>query len=134
MINSTYKPNNISEFEASKLNANFQGISGICIAGQSLNLDLTMTEDHLITGVQLLAKGSNFGDRITLQVVHPVYGVVNQFASDWQVCSDSEIKLDKEVIYPAKLFTGLILRVLYVSTGSIPVQVLVNYDLHKVLI
>ena len=128
MINSTYNPMNISDLEKGKLNFNGQKIQGTCVAGGSVNVDLTLTDDHLMTGASLQLSGNNPGDSIQFQIVHPVAGVLNQFI-DWYAK-----EFDKEMNYPAKIPAGLILRLVYNSTGASNVDIFINYSLHKVLI
>ena len=38
-----------------------------------------------------------------------------------------------QVPYPAKVYAGLYLRLIYTSTGASNVAVAINYSLHKVL-
>ena len=132
-INTTYKPSKVSDFEASKLNANYQSIQGTCTAGTIKNLDMVLTDDHLISGMEVTARGSNFGDTISFQVLMGAT-VVNQFVTNWGVCTDTQVKIAKEIAYPAKLYAGLTLRVVYTSTGTVDVNIIINLDLHKVLI
>ncbi len=128
MINSTYDPCNVKDFEKTKLSFNGQKVHATCPAGQSINLDLVMTDDHLLTGAAVSLTNNIESDCIKFQVVHPTYGVVNQFI-DWYAR-----EFDKDLSYPAKLPAGLTLRVVYTSTGALPVEVYINHILHKVMI
>lgn len=141
--NTTYKPTRVIDFEAAKLNADFQSIQGTAAAGVSTNFDLVMTNDELITGMEVIAMNSTFGDTITFQLLagtaYTAYGyaatqVLNQFVTNWGVCTDSQKKISKEIDYPAKFITGTVVRVVYKSYGTTPVNLIINLDLHKVLV
>ena len=137
--NTTYKPLCISDFEASKLNFNAQGVSVTATAGVVTNLDYTLLDDCLITGCWLLISGATIGDKIAFQVVDGSGAfsgtpgtVLNQFVSNWYLstCVDTQFDMD----YPAKIYTGLTLRLVFTSTGSTNVSIAANYKLHKVLV
>jgi hypothetical protein len=130
--NTTYSPGKLSDFEATKLNYNGQSASATVSAGQSANIDLTLADDHLLTGGWLLISGGNPGDTCTFQVVHPVVGVVNQFITEWKMPASCFTPI--MVPYPAKIYAGLTLRLVYTSHGTQDLYVAINYDLHKVLI
>lgn len=138
--NTTFKPAKVSDFEASKLNFNGQGLIGTAIAGQSTPLDFQITDDCLLTGAILLSKNSVFGDHINLQIVDvdgllaPAGTVLNQFVTSWYLADDIQKQLDMQVAYPAKIYAGLYIRVVYISTGNNDVDLAINYTLHKVLI
>ena len=145
MINSTFNPTTTAEFDKTKIATNDQSASGLCLAGQSVNIDLTMTDDHLLTGLKVLAKGSNFGDTLTLQIVDvvgtlpngmsfPPNTILNQFGTSLPVGDDEEEKFNEESEYPAKILAGMTIRCIYSSTGTSNVQVASLYKLHKVLV
>jgi hypothetical protein len=145
MVNSTYNPNNASEFEKTKLTANNTGATGTAIAGQTTSIDLDLTDDHLMTGIQLIAKGSVFGDKVDMMVIAkssplpngapiPTNVPLAQFGTNVYLDEDSQMKFNEEARYPAKILAGMTLRIDYHSIGSADVQVAVNYRLHKVLI
>ena len=144
MINSTYNPARIGDFDKNRLQVNDQCAMGTAIAGQSTSIDLAITDDHLLTGIQVLAKGTVFGDTITMEVVDvmgtlpnglsfPPNSVLNKFGTTLGIVDDTELKFNEESEYPAKIFGGLVLRVIYNSTGASNVAVEINYKLHKVL-
>ena len=134
-VNTTYKPNHTLQFQADCLNFNGQSVFTTCVDSQTITADITMTDDHLLTGGNFLVKGGKFGDRVKLQVVHPVAGVVNQFVTDFGVQSDSEFQFSLNLEYPAKIFAGLKLRVSYTSTSEVGTRnICLNYMLHKILI
>lgn len=145
MINSTYDPTNVSDFEKTKIQANNMGSLGTIPAGTTASLDLDLTDDNLLTGLQILAKGSNFGDSLKLEVVDkagtlpngmafPPNTVLKVFGNNIYLGDDNQMKLDEKSDYPAKVFAGLTFRVIYTSTGSTDVQLIANYHLHLVLV
>ena len=127
MLNSTYDVMNINTFDKTKVNFNGQKMALDVPSSSTGNLDLTLTDDHFITGAQLILSGRNIDDEIKFQIL---YGstVVNQFI-DWFA-----VDLEKELLYPAKLSGGLTIRLSYKNTGNGVVKVRVNLSLHKVLV
>lgn len=132
--NTNFNPANVSEFEKTKLNKDAHGVATTVTAGTTANLDYTIADDMLISGGHsLLVRGGHQGDTISFQVVHPVAGVLLQFVTDWYVNPDVTAQQVPTSNYPAKLSTGLILRLVYTSTGTSDVWVASNYNLEKVL-
>lgn len=140
--NTTYRPARVLDFEYSKLNYNAQGVKANPTLNETTNIDLYFSDDHLITGFWVVGADVSFGDKIDLQVVDidNIFGlgagtVVNQFATNIYLPSGN-FDQQFDVAYPAKIFAGLSLRVVYhssVSTGNTP-SFAVNYKIHKVLI
>jgi hypothetical protein len=139
-INTTFNPLNISDFRKDGLNFNAQGIKSTASALTSTNIDFKISGDQLLTGAEVLCSIPVFGDSITFQVVDvdgifaPVGTVLNQFVTNWYLAPDSTRQVNLQVIYPAKIYNGLYLRLVYISTGNITIVVAVNYTLHSVLI
>lgn len=136
---STYNPDSVEQFSKKALNFNGQGIMGSALPGASTNFDYLLLDDHLITGVEYIIQSAVFGDFLTLQIVAsdtrfgvPAGTVLNQFATNWYVSSNSADEL--RVPYPAKLSAGMIIRFIYTSVGSVAVNVAVNLEIHKILI
>jgi hypothetical protein len=133
--NTTYAPTNINEFNKSCLTFSGKSVSFDCEPNETEVCDLEMTDDCLLTGGTLIVKGGNIKDNISLQVVHPTFGVVNEFVSKFGIIEDSQKQFDKQLNYPAKIFAGLKLRVSYESFNSGSTRsIVLNYDLHKVLV
>jgi hypothetical protein len=138
--NTTYNPVSVSDFEKNKLNYNGRGVSVTIPKGTSVNLDYTLTDDCLLTGVWLIIGRGNYGDSLTVQVLDlsNIYGygagaVLNTFVTNWYMPPSSATQID--IPYPAKIITGLTLRVIYTSTGTVDDPFLaINYKLHKVLV
>jgi hypothetical protein len=134
MINSTFKPTHKSQFNSS--NVNFNGLScfGSCAPSATATADLSLADDHFITGGIFIVKNGKFGDKVSLQVVHPTLGVVNQFVTDYGIIGDSQLQFTMDEDYPAKIPAGLKLRILYVATSELLTrEFCLNYTLHKVL-
>lgn len=151
MQNSTYVPKRFEDLNSDTCMLNSQGLTHTATAGVSTNLDYKLLDDHILTGLELLANSSNFGDTTTLQVVdkdlmlqgiygagittmYPAYPVLRQFGTNINLPSDTQLKINKQGVYPARIITGLYLRLIYNSTGSTDVSVAVNYVLHKLLV
>jgi hypothetical protein len=143
MINSTFNP--MSEYELSKDKLNFAGksASGILsveevngsIVANELAIDITLADDHLLFGGSLAVKGGKFGDKVSLQVVHPQVGVLNEYITDYGIVEDQQKQFDIVNKYPAKIPAGLILRVKYIPCTEPGIRsITVFYPLHKVLI
>lgn len=139
MIGSTYNPRCENDFDKTKLAFDAQGVSITCAAGVTTDLDYTLADDCLLTGLELIVNSGNYGDSVNFQVVdttgftgYPAGTVLDQFATNWNIAPVSDTQFD--VIYPAKIIAGLTLRVVYTSTGSSAVFVAINYKLHKCLV
>lgn len=157
MIQSRYKPQRVLDFEASKLNFIGTGVNGSVPYGSTTNIDYTVSDDYLLTGVGLNCQGQAFGDQVSFQVLDlsgnaqiysdasqsffsvPAGTLLNTFVSNWQLSGDWQRQVDENLPYPAKIYGGLTLRLIYTSIAkpqaiSNPcVAVGINYDLHKVL-
>lgn len=135
----TYKPTRINDFEATKLNFAAQGVAAAPTFGTTTNIDLLLTDDSLLTGAWLVVSGGTIGDYATFQVVD-ISGsftgtpntIVNTFITTWYLPVSANTQFD--VAYPAKIYAGLTLRLIYHSTGLITPFAAINYKLHKVLI
>jgi hypothetical protein len=138
--NTTYNPTNIRDFEKTKLNFDAQGVKGTLTPNTTTTLDYLLTDDCLMTGLEVIVHNGNFGDTANLQAVdttgitgYPAGTVLQQFATNWNIASDADIQID--MAYPAKIIAGLTLRVVYTSTSLLtPPFVAINYKLHKILV
>lgn len=136
--NTTFNPLRTSDFERPKLNFDAKSASATVSAGTTQNIDLQMTDDCLLTGGWLIVDGAKLGDTVSFQVVDATGAfsgtpgtVIAQYVSGWCVPKTCDTHID--MVYPAKIYTSLILRVAYTSTGTENVFVAINYKLHKVL-
>lgn len=140
--NTTFAPEQLSQFTSKGVHFNGLHTVGTATAGTTTNIDLKLTDDHLITGAVFMRKAGVWGDTVKMQVVDVDnmlgYGagtVLNQFI-DW-VLPDAPaagMEITFQVPYPAKIITGLYLRVVYTSTGANDVGVGVDWVLHKVMV
>jgi len=115
------------------------GISGTIPNGTTDNLDYKLTEDRMINAVHLMLNNHVWADTVKFQVIdidnilgYGANTVLDEFASNWNVdpalCSQSP-----EVIqYPARVVKDLYIRIVYVSTGGVDVDIKANLYLHKV--
>lgn len=135
----TFNPNKTADFERIKLTFNARGASATIPAGTTSSIDLLMTDDCLLTGAWLVTNDGNYGDSINFQIIDSAGTftgtpgtVMLQAITDWFTVPTTDVQID--MIYPAKIYTGLALRIVYTSTGSSDVFVAINYKLHKVLV
>lgn len=132
--NTIYDPKNVNEFEKQKLNKDATSVSATVPAGTTVNIDYEFAHDSLVMTSVLLVDGAERGDSVHLQVVHPVAGVVFQPITNWLI-DPTVVKQHTPIAnFPAKLFTGLKLRLVYHSTGATDVWVGFNLDKDKVLV
>jgi hypothetical protein len=132
--NTQYNPQKTSEFTKDNLQFSGQAIYFECPPSSDQHTDLQLTEDYLLTGGRLLVKGGNLEDTVFIQIVHPIYGVVNEFISGYRVASDTELQINLSLDYPAKLPAGLSIRCKYVSNAETGTRkIALNMFLHKVL-
>jgi len=137
--NTTYAPQKTADFIGTQLRFNAQGVSTTISHGTTGNLDYLLADDCLITGAWVISNNGNFGDKANFQVLDTStgtysgtpYAPLNQFISNWYFPPTTETQFD--MVYPAKIYTGMTLRLIYTSTGSSDVFVAINYKLHKVL-
>lgn len=135
-----YKPLRNEDFNANSLAFNGKGITGTAAHGTATNIDTAVTEDTVLTGGNLVLKDQCFGDTVDQQVVDkdgivaPPGTVLRQFITSWNVADD--VQIQGGIVapgYPAKIISGLYLRLVYHSTCGTDVKVAINYLLHKVL-
>ena len=132
--NTTYDPQNINLFEKGKLNKAAEGFEFTVAAGTTQNLDIAIADDALVMTSCILIDGAVKGDYWTMQVIHPIAGVVFQGVTGWRVDFTTLNQPLPKANFPAKIFAGLTLRIVYTSVGVNPVWVCVNLDKDKVLL
>lgn len=140
MINSKYAPISGDQFGAKDLNAALQGSRFTAAPGVETVNDYFIADDHLVDGAVLIALSSSLGDTVSCQVVdvNNVLGygagvVLGQYVTSWYMNPQASVQLNFKSSYPAKIYGGLFLRLKYNSVGNTPVEIIVNYILHKVL-
>lgn len=133
--NTQYSPQKTSEFVKDNLQFSGQSIYFECDPSTENSGDFYLADDYLITGGRLFVENGNLQDKIYMQVVHPLAGVVSEFISGFRIASDTTLQLDLQLEYPAKLFAGLTLRCKYISNSNIGTRkIAANLFLHKVLL
>lgn len=115
-----------------KYSASFESTSGTITAGQEQDVDLVVTKQSALNGIQLIMSGHVTGDSARLQVIYEGQ-VVNQFATDWFFAGDSEGQNPIVLPIKASILPTMSLRVKYKSTGAQDVKVFVNYFLYEEL-
>ena len=87
-------------------------LTGCFSCTNSATVDYTLTEARLLDGASYVYEGS-IGAKITLQVVHPQAGVVDEFVTDYYLLPHETIRL-----YKAKLSAGLTIRLIFTGVGE----------------
>jgi hypothetical protein len=85
-----------------------------------------LSENRIFDGVAYESIG-NWNDQITFQVVHPIGGVIDQFAYNFYVSSQPVVLR----VYKARLVSGLIMRVIYRNNGENVARFKANLFLHE---
>jgi hypothetical protein len=140
MQNSILQIQQTTQLNSKNVNCDGRGAIGTVSAGTTGNVDYTLSDDCIITGGMLRSLNSAFGDSANFQIVdvNNVLGygnnvVLNQFLTNWYMVADRQEQMNENFPYPAKIITGLVLRVVYTSTGTSDVTICANYRLHKIL-
>lgn len=100
-------------------------------------VDYTVAEERYLTGAAVKAYGAGHFDYVEFKVVAPaghaitggapVEVVLDTFAPSWGISDDLQLI----ELYKARVYAGLIIRIIYHNTTSSPVDVWVNAFLHK---
>jgi hypothetical protein len=110
------------------------GVYGVCIAGQTVDIDYTFTETLYTNGGDIVLENSVLGDWVEVHVIHPVYGAIADYVNKRYVPA-SPFGYPTPVMavhtpYAGKIPASLKLRLTYHSTGATDVKIGVNYNLH----
>jgi hypothetical protein len=117
--------------DADGFRARFKGVAGTMNYGTTTNLDYTLSEERYIDGVEILQNNAAVGDSVKFQVVHPTYGVLDEFGDSWYINASAGFQSPVILSYPAKIPAGLTIRVVYNSVGNTNVWLGANLRLHK---
>ncbi len=113
MQNSEYNPQMWHDVQAIFVKPKSIGLSGSVGAGGTTNVDLTLTDDMLIRGVEMFCNNIAFGDKVSVSVLAGA-AVVGTPITDWALSTENKfIKYD--AVAPMKLVAGLKLRFTYTS-------------------
>jgi hypothetical protein len=139
--NTKYKPSNKSQFSADDMTTDFKGIRFDVNVNTITDCDYQITDDSILDGMIVDSINHVLGDKVTFQVIDKDnilgYGanvILRQFGTDIYMTPGIVRQVDHSSEYPAKIFTGLYLRIKYTSTDiSVAPTILVRYKLHKIL-
>lgn len=101
-----------------------KGITTTIPVGTTGYAEYSPTEDQYVNGVELIVENQVSSDYVKFQVVdkdgiaYPSGTVLDEFASDWQITTDSQRQGPYILPYPALVYSWMYVRVVYVSTGS----------------
>lgn len=122
----------IDNFDSDSAESRGKGIMCTVPAGQTTNVDMTLSQYRLFSGLAFHVHNAEFGDTVHLEVCQPNGVPIQRFFDSWVV--DPAISSQGVFQYPytARLVAGLILRVVYNATavGS-DRGIGVNYFLHR---
>lgn len=141
MQNSQYKPSSRAGYSSLDLNLDFKGQKFDLSANTANNCDFLVSDDYILDGIIIDTLNHSLGDKISLQVIDKDnvmgYGsnvILKQFATDIYMTPGLTRQVDHQSVYPAKVFAGLYVRIIYTSVHeSTAPTILVRYNLHKVL-
>lgn len=111
--------------------ASCEGFADVALASQVTTIDHSLTFTKYLVGVCVLLNNHVYGDKLTFQIVHPIIGVVDEFATSWNVSSDVQNQGLFEFPLRGKLSSGLKIRLVYTSIGNQDVSVACNLILHR---
>lgn len=132
------KVRKVSDLDANRASFNIVGYRGIASVNTVTNLDWEFEEERWLSGGVLLAKGTNWGDKLSIQLIDKNnvlgYGsnvVLGEHVTDFYMITDSEFQLKLEAPYIALIPEGVFIRIKYTSTSLVdPVEVAFNLITH----
>lgn len=128
--------------EATGFEVKAKGAKGTVTKNTTGNVDLKITEERHINGVEVILKNHVDNDTMKFQIVDVdnIFGlgagtILKQFGEDWNVKTDTQGQGIISFPYRAKINAGLYVRLAYTSTGA-DSDVIVKYNLflHKLVI
>ncbi len=130
--NTTYQPD-MYPLDSTRVEGYGQGVGAICSANGTTNMDLTLTDDVIVTGLEILTGSVTPGDYAQLQVLVAGVPVRAPIPGPWYLQADG--KSDHRMEMPLKAVAGMVLRVkVTTTTPLITPFVAVNFKLWKVLV
>lgn len=119
--------------DASKVSGFGQGASATCGANTTTNIDLLITDDCIITGLELIISGASKGDYVALSVLVSGVAVATPIPGPWYLPQNGDNIFDLSI--PIKLVSGMTLRAAVTTTVVLVTPfVAINYKLWKVLV
>lgn len=132
---STYIPG-AYPLDASKVIGAGQGVSATAAANTTTSIDLDITDDTVITGLEEIVMGATSGDYVVLSVVltaNKSITLATPVPGPWYLSNNADIDFHMEI--PIKIQAGWTLRITYHNTSLLGTPfVAINYKLWKVLI
>jgi len=128
----------LADLDADKALLSIQGFRGTASVNSATNIDWKLTEDRWISGGILLATGTHWGDRVSIQIVDKDnvlgYGantVLGQYVTDFYVVTDAQFQIQLEAPYIALVPANMYIRVVYTNTSLLdPVEIAFNVVTH----
>lgn len=132
--------------DAQGFRARMKGFMGTAIKGTVTNIDCQIAEERFLNGVNLVLNNHEYGDNICFQVVDkdrlyagilypvevPGEVILDEFGCNWYVSADKQDQDQIIVPYPARIYSGLYIRIVYNSIGTQnDIGVAINLYLHK---
>lgn len=128
----------VHDLDADKANFNIQGIRGTASVLTTTNIDWALPQERWISGGILLASGTHWGDKISLQLIdidnvlgYGANTVLGEYVTDFYVVTDSQLQCQLEAPYVALVPAGVYVRIKYTNTSALdPVEVALNLITH----
>jgi hypothetical protein len=117
-VSSSTKRSNIriKPYTAPERNLRVEGFRQVCTLNGDTTLDISFPEEREIQGALLECRDFTDGDYVSMYAVHPVAGVLIQWANNVYVSPDGQLQYDAE---DAKTVpAGIILRIVYHSVAT----------------
>jgi hypothetical protein len=125
---------NVDQFTSDNVAFAGGSAAGDAVANETKNIDYTVPVDLCLTGAVVIVHGAKVDDKVSLQVVHPSLGVLNEFVTDWYMADDQSEQFALQLNYPANVPAGLYIRAVYKATSEVGTRkARINYLLHKVV-
>jgi len=102
-----------------------RGFKFNAVAGQETTHDYTIVDTVYLKDAVAITDTNVAGDQLTAQLVHPIAGVLHTYCEDEPVRKNGETIIENDRATETTL-AGLILRVIYKSTGESDVCVAVG--------
>lgn len=124
----------VKQFTSDNVKLRGQSSYGEAVANDTKNIDFDLSFTACLTGAQLIVKGGKIEDKISLQIVHPLAGVLSEFITDWFISEDSQRQFMLDIPFPANLPSGLKIRAVYKATEEEGTRdILINWHLYEVI-
>lgn len=128
----------VSDLDADKAKFKIQGFQGTAAVNATTNIDWAFPEERWMSGAILIAQGTHWGDKVTVQVIDKDnvlgYGantVLDEYVTDFYLIADSQFQVQIDCPYVALIPAGIYIRVKYTNTSVLDaVEVAMNVIAH----